>query len=54
VLCFLALIAGAVCLPEGAVVVKLFPKSNPAVTNAVAFSAGALLLIDLSLGFGEE
>jgi drug/metabolite transporter (DMT)-like permease len=54
VLSLLALVAGAVCLFEGAVVFRLFPQSNPVVTNAVASTTGALLLIGLSLGVGEE
>jgi drug/metabolite transporter (DMT)-like permease len=54
VLSFLALLAGSVCIAEGSVVFKLFPQSHPVVTNAVAFTAGASLLIGLSLVAGEN
>lgn len=50
----LALIAGATCAAEGAVVYKLFPQSHPVATNAVAFTTGASLLLGLSLVAGEE
>ena len=40
---FLALVAGAACLAEGTVIFKLFPKSHPLVTNAVALSASGPL-----------
>jgi drug/metabolite transporter (DMT)-like permease len=50
----LALVAGTACLAEAAVVFKLFPKSHPVVTNAVALAAGAPVLIILSLLVGEE
>jgi drug/metabolite transporter (DMT)-like permease len=53
VLSFLALLAGAVCVAEGAVIVKFFPQSHPVATNAVAFTAGTLLLIGLSFVTGE-
>jgi drug/metabolite transporter (DMT)-like permease len=51
---FLALVAGAACLAEGTVVFKLFPRSHPVATNAVALTAGASLLIGLSLVVGED
>jgi drug/metabolite transporter (DMT)-like permease len=50
----LAVIAGGICIAEAAVVFKLFPKSHPVATNAVAVGAGALLLLGLSLIAGEE
>ena len=49
----LALLAGVAFLAEGWVVFKLFPKSNPVVTNALAFTAGTPLLVVLSLLAGE-
>jgi len=49
----LALVAGTACLAEAAVVFKLFPRSHPAATNAVALSIGALPLFILSLVAGE-
>jgi drug/metabolite transporter (DMT)-like permease len=51
---FLALIAGAVCLSEGAVVFKLFPRGDLLATNAIAFSTGTLFLFILSLIAQEE
>jgi drug/metabolite transporter (DMT)-like permease len=53
VLSFLALLAGSVCVAEGTVVAKFFPRSHPVATNAVAFSAGTALLLGLSLVAGE-
>ncbi len=50
----LALIAGAACIAEGSVVFKLFPKSHPVATNALAVTTGASLLFGLSLVAGEE
>lgn len=50
----LALVAGAACMAEGSVVFKLFPKSHPVATNALAFTTGASLLLGLSLVAGEE
>jgi drug/metabolite transporter (DMT)-like permease len=50
----LALVAGAACTAEGSVVFKLFPKSDPVATNALALTTGASLLIGLSLVAGEE
>ena len=48
-----ALIAGALCAAESGVVVKYFPRSHPAVTNAVAMGAGTALLAALSRIAGE-
>lgn len=53
VLALLALAAAAVSVAEGAVVVKLFPRTDPVVTNALAFTVGALILIGLSALTGE-
>jgi drug/metabolite transporter (DMT)-like permease len=50
----LALVAAAACLAEGSVVFKLFPKSHPVATNALALTTGASLLMGLSLLAGEE
>jgi drug/metabolite transporter (DMT)-like permease len=49
----LALLAGTACLAEASVVFKLFPKSHPMATNAVAMTTGAPLLAVLSLLVGE-
>ncbi len=49
----LAMIGAAACIAESGVVIKLFPQSNPAVTNAVAMGVGAPLLLMLSAGAKE-
>jgi drug/metabolite transporter (DMT)-like permease len=48
-LSLLAIVAGAACIAESTVVIKLFPRSDPFVTNALGMTAGALTLILLSL-----
>ncbi len=53
-LSLLAVVAGAACLAEGAVVFKLFPKTHPVATNALAVSVGALMLFVVSMVAGEE
>jgi drug/metabolite transporter (DMT)-like permease len=50
----MALLAGAACIAEGSIVYKLFPKSDPLATNAVAVSAGAVVLLAVSIISGEE
>jgi len=50
----LALLAGSVFVAEGGVVFKLLPRADPAATNAVALSTGAVLLAGLSLLAGEK
>lgn len=50
----LAIVAGALCVAEAAVIVKLTPGSSPLVTNAVGMSVGAVLLAILSLAVGER
>jgi drug/metabolite transporter (DMT)-like permease len=45
----LAFVAGVACIAEAGVVFKLFPQSDPIVTNAVALTTGAPLLAGLSL-----
>lgn len=47
------LVAGSACIAESAVVVKLYPRANPVSTNAVALTAGTLVLLPLSFFFGE-
>jgi drug/metabolite transporter (DMT)-like permease len=54
VLSLLALVAGGACIAEGTVVFKLFPKSHPVATNALALTAGAILLAGLSLVAGDD
>jgi drug/metabolite transporter (DMT)-like permease len=41
-------------MAEGAVIVKLFPKADPAAANAVGLSVGALILAGLSLLSSEQ
>ena len=45
----LALVAGAACLAEAAVIFKLFPKTEPIATNAIGSTVGAIVLLTLSL-----
>lgn len=45
----LALLAGAASIAEGSVVFKLFPKPHPLATNAIATTAGAFILVLVSL-----
>ena len=54
VLSLLALIAGAASVAEASVVYKLFPTSDPLATNGIAMSAGAAVLILVSLLAGES
>ncbi len=49
----LACIAGAVCVAESAVVAKLYPRVDPAATNAVGMLTGLAILAPLSLVAGE-
>jgi drug/metabolite transporter (DMT)-like permease len=49
----LAIVAGAVCIAESAVIVKMYPPSDPFITNAIAMTVGTLILIVLSLVTGE-
>ena len=49
----LAVLAGAVCAAEGAVLFKLYVKGNPVALNAVAITAGATLLLLVSFLAGE-
>ncbi len=45
----LSLIVGAACVAEALIAVKGFPASNPIVTNALAMSTGAAVLLSVSL-----
>ena len=49
----LAIIGGAACLAEAAVVAKLFPQNHPVATNAVAMTVGAGILVLASVLAGE-
>ncbi len=50
----LAIVAGTACLAEASVLLKLFPRSHPLVTNAVAFTAGTPILLIVSRLAGEQ
>jgi hypothetical protein len=50
----LALVAAVVCGAEATIVVKWFPPTNPAATNAVATTVGAVVLLALSVISGES
>jgi len=49
-----ALFVGAATAAEAGVVIKYFPRSHPAATNAVAMAVGAVGLTGLSLIAGER
>jgi drug/metabolite transporter (DMT)-like permease len=53
ILSMLAIIAGAACIAESAVVVKIYPPSDPFITNAIAMTVGTLILVVLSVVAGE-
>ena len=48
-----ALLGGALCIAEGAVVVKTFPRVHPVIENALGMVLGGGFLLALSFGFGE-
>lgn len=50
----ISLIVGSACVAEALIAVKGFPASNPVVTNALAMSTGAALLLSVSLVAGES
>jgi drug/metabolite transporter (DMT)-like permease len=50
----LAIVAGALCIAEAAVIVKLTPRTNPIVTNTVGMIVGGVLLAVLSVAVGER
>jgi len=49
----LAIIAGAACFAEASIIAKLFPRSHPVATNAIAMPVGALILGIASFISGE-
>lgn len=49
----LAIIAGAACIAESTVVIKMYPQSDPFMTNALAMTVGTLMLVALSLTVRE-
>jgi len=52
-LSLIALLLGAVALAESTIVIKSFPHSEAAVTNAIGLAVGAVVLLGLSILFGE-
>ena len=52
-LSLLALLLASVAISESTIVVKWFPRSDPAATNAIGMVVGVLLLLGLSVAFGE-
>jgi drug/metabolite transporter (DMT)-like permease len=50
----LAVVAGAACMAGSNVVAKRFPGCHPLVNNAIAMSAGAILLLAASIVAGED
>jgi len=53
-LSLLAVVAGALCLSEGIVVLKLAPDVHPITTNAIGMAVGAAFLASLSVAVGED
>lgn len=49
-----AILAGAFCYAEALIIVKGSPPVNPAALNAVGMGAGTVILLALSLIFGES
>ncbi len=45
---------GVVAVAESTVIIKGFPRAHPVATNAAGMAAGTLLLVILSIAFGEE
>jgi len=52
-LSLLALLLAAVTISESTIVVKWFPHSDPAATNAIGMVVGVVILLGLSVAFGE-
>ncbi len=50
----LLMLGGAVSAAESSVVLKKYPTGHPLATNAVAMGFGGLLLLSMSLTFGEH
>lgn len=53
VLPILAVIGASVCFAESSIIIKSFPQSHPITTNAVALTAGSIVLFALS-AFWQE
>ena len=53
-LSLLTVLAGALCVAESAVIVKITPRSHPITTNAIGMLVGGLALLLLSAILGES
>lgn len=49
----LGIVVGVACIAESTVVIKMIPRSDPFVTNALAMTVGSITLVILSLLAGE-
>ncbi len=49
-----AIVLGAACFAEALIVIKGFPSVHPAAMNAVGMGVGTVVLLALTLIFGEE
>jgi drug/metabolite transporter (DMT)-like permease len=54
VLSLLAVVGGAACFAEAGVFVKGLKQSHPVTTNAIGMASGSLILLVLSLAWGEN
>jgi drug/metabolite transporter (DMT)-like permease len=54
VLALLAIIAAATCAAEGALVVKIFPRVEPSMRNAIGMGVGSLMLLVMVPVLGES
>lgn len=54
VLSLLAVVGGAACFAEAGVFAKGLKQSHPVTTNAIGMASGSLLLLVLSLAWGEN
>jgi len=53
ILSVLAIVAGVACIAESTVIIKMIPRSDPFITNALAMTIGSITLVILSLFAGE-
>jgi len=49
----LAVLISVACIAESAVIIKIFPRSHPIMTNALGIAVGTLILFGMSLIWGE-
>jgi drug/metabolite transporter (DMT)-like permease len=53
ILSLLAIVLGAFCIAESAVIVKGFPSAHPITTNAIAMATGTVVLAIMTVAWGE-